>query len=162
MAVLLEIPRENAAIGRQANADATMGREVLGDLRDGVSGEIVGGADHRHAHVGPNPHRNHVLGDLFAQAHAGVIALRDDVRQPVVDDDLHPDIGVLEEHAAQRRLDHEHGRMLTGVDTDRACGFVAELAQVVQFLHDLIEVGAPACQAASVRPRSARRCASSG
>ena len=43
--------------------------------------EVGGCAHHRHAEVGPDPHRDHVLRDRFAKANAGVETLRNDVGQ---------------------------------------------------------------------------------
>ena len=57
--------------------------------------EIGGSADDRHGRVGPDPYRNHVLGDLFAIPHAGIETLRDNIDQAVVADYLDLDVRVL-------------------------------------------------------------------
>src|ERR1043165_9604334 len=80
----LELPGIEAAVRGQPQIDATMGDEILWLVRLGPRLEIRRRADHRHAHVRPDAHRDHVLGDLLAAAHPGVITIRHDVAQPVL------------------------------------------------------------------------------
>ena len=72
-----------------------MRRQVLRRLRPAAPFEIGGGADHGHAQVRPDPHRDHVLGHLLADAHAGVVALGHDVGEAIVDNQLHLDVGIV-------------------------------------------------------------------
>ena len=69
--------------------------QVLRRLRPRPACEIGRRADDRHAQVRADAHRDHVLGHLLAETDAGVVALGDDVRQAVVDDDLDLDVGVV-------------------------------------------------------------------
>ena len=48
-----------------------------------------------HPHVRPNTHGDHVLCDLFAEPHTRVIALCNDVGEPVVDNDFDVDVRVV-------------------------------------------------------------------
>jgi hypothetical protein len=51
--------------------------------------------DHRHALVGADAHRNHILVDALAEANPRVIAARDNVSQSIVDIDLNRYVGIL-------------------------------------------------------------------
>ncbi len=103
--------------------------QLLGGLRLSVPGEITRGADNGHPHVRGNPHRNHILRHLFAQAHPGIETPVDDVRQTVIHRHFHIDIRVLKHKGFQHRpQDRSHG-VLSGSNTDIACRFVAHVAQ---------------------------------
>ena len=81
-------------MGRQAQIDAIMPDQLLRRLWLRPLLEVGRRTDHGHAQVGPDAHRDHVLGDLLAAAHARVEALGDDVSQAVVDNDLDLDVRI--------------------------------------------------------------------
>ena len=85
-------------VGNRFQRDAAE-QAVAGSIGDRgrVVCEIRWCADDCHAHIWRNGHRNHVLGDLFAQAHAGIVSVGDNIGQAVVVDDLNPDIRVMRE-----------------------------------------------------------------
>jgi hypothetical protein len=87
-AVLLELPRLDVAVGRQAQVDTGMRGQVLRAFRPRPFREIGWRADDRHAHVRPDAHCDHILGDLVARADARVVTFGNDVSQAVVDDQL--------------------------------------------------------------------------
>ena len=130
-----------------------------GVLRLRPLGEVGRRADDRHAHVRPDAHGDHVLGHLLAEAHAGVVALGDDVGQAVVDDDLDLDVRIVRQEPSQGRPEDRVGRVLAGRDADGAGGLLAQLAQRRQLGLDLVEARARRCAAGARPPRSARRCA---
>jgi hypothetical protein len=72
--------------------------------RDAVSLDVRWRPDNGHAHIGTDAHRDHVLGDLLAQANARVVAGCNDVDQTIVDDDLDLDVGVVRQERAQGGL----------------------------------------------------------
>ncbi|MNZ98027.1 hypothetical protein D3C78_1172980 [compost metagenome] len=106
-----------------------------------MPGEILRGADHRHAHVGADAHRDHVLGDLLAEADASVVALRHDVGQTVVHDDLDVEIGIVGQQLREYGLQDGDRGMLAGRDAQFACRLVAEFAEQGQFVVDFVEPG---------------------
>ncbi|MNR56182.1 hypothetical protein D3C85_1767110 [compost metagenome] len=57
--------------------------------------EIRRGTDYRHAHIGADAHRDHVLGHLLTQANACVVALRHDIGQAVIHDDFDAQIRIV-------------------------------------------------------------------
>ena len=126
---LLELPGVDPAIGRQSHIDAAMGHEVLRPRGLGVSCEIAGCADHRHAKIRPDAHRDHVLCHLFAEANAGVVTLRDDVGETVVDVHLHLDVGISRQQFCQRRPEDRDGRMFGRGDAEGAGRLVSQLGQ---------------------------------
>ena len=83
-----------------------------GCLRRRPLREIRRRADDRHAHVRPDAHGDHVLRHLLAGAHAGVIALGDDVGQAIVDDDLDLDVGILRQELRELRPEDRVGRIV--------------------------------------------------
>ena len=91
--------------------------------------EVLGRADDRHSHLRSDPDGDHILGDLFAHADAGIVSLRDDVRQPVVDDDLDSDIGIVGKEFPERRLQHADRRVLAGRYPQGPRRLVAQFAQ---------------------------------
>ena len=56
--------------------------------------EIGRGANDREGEVRADAHGYHVFRHVLADTNAGVVALRDDVSQAIVDDDLHLDVGI--------------------------------------------------------------------
>ncbi|MNG01905.1 hypothetical protein D3C84_849040 [compost metagenome] len=82
-------------MGRHAQVDAIVRREVVWDDRLGMPGEIRRRAHHRHAHVRADAQGNHVLGHLRTQPHTGVETLRDDIGKAVVDDDFDVEVGMI-------------------------------------------------------------------
>ena len=117
-----------------------------GVVRNAISLEIGRRPDHGHAHFRADPHRDHVLGDLLAEAHARVVAGRDDVGQAIVDDDLDLDVGMVRQEPPQGRLQDGDRRMLAGRDADRACRLAPQLAERSQLRLDLLEPGSDGLQ----------------
>ena len=126
-------------MGRQAQVDAGVRGQVLRRLRPWPFGEIGRRADDRRAHVRPDAHGDHVLRHHLAGAHAGVVALGDDVGQAVVDDDLHLDVRVVRQELLQRGPEDGPHRVVVRGDADGAGGLVAQLAQRGQLGVDLVQ-----------------------
>ena len=139
---LFEFPGVDSAVGRQADIDAVVRREILRLLRCWLALEIGRRADHGHAEIRPDAHRHHVLCHLFAEADAGVVALRDDVGEAVIDGELHLDIGVARQQLCQRGPEDRLRGMLADRDADGAGGLVAQLGQGGKLGVDLLEFGA--------------------
>jgi hypothetical protein len=83
--------------------------------RSGAPREVGGGADENLLEVRSNPYGDHVLGDLLAQAHAGVVPAGHDIGQAIVIDDFDSDIRVVGQEP-------DHGRR-----EDRVRGFRTSL-----------------------------------
>jgi hypothetical protein len=75
-------------MGGQAQIDAVVSDQVLRLPWLRPLPEIRRSPHDRHAHVRSDTHCDHILCHLLAVTHTGVIALRNDVGQAVVDDDL--------------------------------------------------------------------------
>ena len=155
---LSRTPMRKPAIGRQAQIDAVMVGQILRPLRPRPLGEVSRRANDRHADVRTDAHGDHVLRHLLAQADTGVIALGDDIGQAVVDDDLHPDIGVVRQQLRQSGPEHRRGRVLARRDADGAGGLVAKLAQRGQLRFDLSSRG-PTAPSRRSPPPSAQHSA---
>ena len=122
--------------------------------------EVSGGADDRHAQVGRDAHRDHVPGDLVALAHAGVIALGDDVDEAVVDVDLELELGVFRQKLREPGPQDRAGRMVVRADPYRPRRLSVEFAQRRQFALYPLVIGADAGEQALTgfgRRDSARR-----
>jgi hypothetical protein len=72
-----------------------MAGEFAGRPRHLMVGEIGWSADDGHPDVRPDADRDHVLFDDVAEADAGVEAFRNDVGEIIIDDHIHPDIGMI-------------------------------------------------------------------
>ena len=138
---LLELPREDAAVGRRADGDAVMPDEIARGLGTSIAGEVVRRTDHCHSHVRTDAHRDHVLGDLFTQPDPGVVALGHDIRQAVVHGDLDADVWMAWQDLRKRRLQDRDRRMLSGRNPQRTRRLVPEFAEQRQFGVDLFESG---------------------
>jgi hypothetical protein len=126
----------------------------------GFLGEVARGAHHGHAQVGRDAHRDHVLRDLVAKAHPGIVAAGDDVDHPVFDDDFDLDVRVVRQEGFQLRPEHRIGRMLGRRNADGAGRLVAHIRERIDFGLDLVEARPECVPAAAGRRRSATRCAS--
>ncbi len=113
--------------------------------------EIGRRADDRHAQVRPDAHGDHVLGHDPAEADAGVVPLRDDVGQAIVDGDLDLDVRMVGQESLQGGPEHRFGRVLVRRDADGAGGLRTELAQRGQLGVDLVQPGAHGPQQAFAR-----------
>ena len=81
-------------------------------------GEIGRRADDRHAKVGADARRDHILCHLLAKTNAGIVALRDDADQAIIDDELDLDIRIARQQLRQCRPEDCFGRMLAGRDAN--------------------------------------------
>ena len=138
-AAFLELPGVEAAIGRQAQVDAAVERQVARGARPRAVGEVGGRADDRHPHVGADAHRDHVLRHLLAEADAGVVAPGDDVGQALVDVDLDGDVRIVGQQPRHRRPEDRPRRVLARIDADGARRLVAQRAQRRHLGLDLVE-----------------------
>ncbi len=126
-------------MGRQADVDAGVLGQLLWRLRLSPFGEIGWRSDHRHAQVRADPHRDHVLRHLFAETDSGVVALRDDVGETVIDDELDLDVGIARQQRSQSRPQDGFGGMLARGDAERAGRLVAQRAERRQLALDLLQ-----------------------
>jgi hypothetical protein len=90
---------------------------------------------------GPMRDSNHVLADLFAAAHTGVVALRDDVGQPVIDRDFDLDVRVLAQELRELWQEDRLGGILHRCDANGARRFFAQFADRRKLGFDLLEPG---------------------
>ena len=116
-----------------------VGGQVLRRLRLWPLGEVGRRADDRRAHVRSNAHGDHVLCHHLAGANAGVVAFGDDIRQAVVNDDLHFDVRVVRQQLLQRGPEHGPYRVVVRRDANGAGRLVAQLAQCGQLRLDLLQ-----------------------
>ncbi len=119
--------------------DAGMAGEVLRSVGNRTTREVGGRRDRGHAHVGPDPHRGHILRHRPPEPNAGVDALGDDVGQAVIDDGLDLDVRVVRQDAAQRGPENGSCRMLVGGDPDGPGRPPAYLGKVDEAGRDLVE-----------------------
>ena len=73
---------------------------------------------------GSDTHRDHILIDLFAEADASVIALRDDVGDPVVGFDLGGDVGIAHPQPPHSRPKDRLGGVITCHQAESAGGLL--------------------------------------
>ena len=147
---------------RQAQVDAVVLDQILRRLRRRPLLEIRGRADDRHAHVRPDPHRDHVFGHLLATAHAGVVLLGHDVREAIVDDDLDFDVRVFSQQRRKLRDEDCLGRIFGRRDPNGAGGLLPKLTYGGDLRLDLVEAWANVVKQ-TLRPLPlARRCALCG
>lgn len=73
-------------------------------------------------------HRDHIRRHLLSQTHAGVITLRDNVGQAVVDGDLDLDGRILRQEFRKFRSEDGVGHIVGRRDPDGAGGLVLKLA----------------------------------
>ncbi|MNN49302.1 hypothetical protein D3C81_1638200 [compost metagenome] len=99
--VLLKIPLHQAPVGGQAQIDAIMCGQIPWLFRIRPLFEVFGRPHYGDAQRGADRDGDHVLGHLIAQAHARVVALRDDVAEGVVDGDFDLDVRVVGKHLRQ-------------------------------------------------------------
>jgi hypothetical protein len=97
---------------------------------------------------------------LLAASHAGVIALGNDVGQPVVDCDLDLDIGILAQKFREFRPKDRVGRVVDGVDPDGAGRLLPKLTEGRKLGVDFLEARAQGVKQAFARLR--RRDAARG
>ena len=67
LAAPLELPRQQPAVGRQAQAEAIVRGEILRSTGSRMAYEVVRACDHNQAHVRRYAHRDHVFGHIPAQ-----------------------------------------------------------------------------------------------
>ena len=119
-----------------------------GFFGSGRAAEIRRRADDSHAQVGSDAHRDHVLGHLFAAAHARVVAFRDNVAQAVVDDDLDLDVWIRGQQLRELRQKDRVGRVFGRGDADDAGGLLTQIAHGREFCIDLLKARANALKQA--------------
>ena len=94
-----------------AQTEAVVAGQILRCPRPRPTCKVGRRADNRHARVRPDANRNHILGYLFAEPNAGVVAARHDVGQAVVDVQFHLDVRVVRQQPIQYRPEHRMGRV---------------------------------------------------
>jgi hypothetical protein len=104
--------------------------------------QIGGRRDRHHAQRRPYPHRDHVLGDLFAKPDACVIAFGDNVGEPGLGVDLDLDIRITPEKAVDRRPEQGPCRMVRGGDANVSRGALTQLAELGKLPVDRLDGGA--------------------
>ena len=85
-------------MGRQAQVEAVVVRQILGRLGPLAFGKVRWRADDSHAEVGTDPNGYHILGDKLTGADTCIDLLRHDVGEPVIDDDLDVNIRVFRQN----------------------------------------------------------------
>ncbi len=128
-AVLLELPCVQPAIGWKSQIDAIVTDQVLRRLWRGSLREVGLGADHGEANVGPDVHRDHVPGDLLAQAHARVVTLCNDVGQSVFNGDLDLNVWIARQELCQFWPENRVDCMVPGRDPNSPRRLVPKLTE---------------------------------
>jgi hypothetical protein len=96
------------------------------------------GSDDSHAHVRRNTHGYHAARHLLAASNASVEALSDDIRQPIVDDDLDFDVRILTQELRNLGQKDRIGRIFSGCDANGAGGLLPKFAYRGQLGLDLL------------------------
>ena len=126
--VLSQLPGVDPAGGRQPQVDALVVGQVLRRVRLRVGCKIGGRSDHRHAQIRPDAQRDHILGDLLAEANAGIEPFGDDVGQAGIDRQFDMDVRVAGQERLQNGPEDAVGGVLGGGDADRACRLLTQRA----------------------------------
>jgi hypothetical protein len=92
---LLQFPRINTTLPREAHVDTRVVGKVRRRSRRRMLLQIRGSGDNNHRDIGRNPNGLHIFGNLVAKTNSGVISLRDDVDESCVDRYIEFDIGYL-------------------------------------------------------------------
>src|SRR3954452_3399022 len=124
---------------RQAQGYAVVVNEVLRLLRLRSVLEIRWRPDNRHAHVRSNTHGYHTTRHLLTAANASVEALGDNVRQPVVDNDLDLDVGIFSKKVCKLGQKDSVRRIFGSCDPNSAGGLLSKFAHGGQLGLDLLE-----------------------
>ncbi len=109
----LELPSVKGSRGLRAKCDAFVAQEILGPLRRAMARQVLRGSDDYETKRVGEPNLHHVTLNRLAQAHAGVVALRHDVDEAILNHDLDLDSRVTISKLRQHRFEHEwhgHGR----------------------------------------------------
>src|SRR5579875_356895 len=138
-AVALEVPGPQPAMGRQPHVDARVGEEVLRRLGSAVLREIGLRPDHREANVGTDADRDHVLGDLLAEAHPGIEALSDNVDESAFDVDLDFHLRIFRQYLGQLRPKDRRRGMIARRDANGTGRLPPQLIQRRKLCLDLLE-----------------------
>ena len=126
-------------MGRQPQIDAAVTNEIIGPFRRRAAIQIGRRADHSKADVGADAHRNHVLGNLLAEAHAGIESLLDDVDELVVRNQLHIDVRIGREQPLELRPQDGADGVIAGADPDGAGRPVLEVPEARKLGFDVVE-----------------------
>src|SRR5271165_4498355 len=102
-------------------------------------GEISFRSDHGKSNIGTNPHGHHILGDLFAQANAGVEALSGNINEPALHIDLDLDVGILRKSFGKLWPDKRHSWMITSGYPNGAGRLSAKRVQRCKLCLDFLE-----------------------
>lgn len=137
--ILLKLPCVESTIGRKTQRDAGMVCQIFRRHRFGMLVEIGFGADHDEANVGPDPDRNHVLCDLFAETDPGIEAFGNDIGQSVIDDEFDFYIRISRQKLLQLRPDDCFDGVVAGGNPDQAGRLLSKLAQGFDFRLDFLE-----------------------
>ena len=97
-----------------------MGSQILGRPRLRPAGEIGRRTDDRRAQVRADADGDHVLRHHLAGSDARVEALRHEVGEAIVDDDLDLDIRVVRKQRPKRRQQRGTGGVIVSGDAYRA------------------------------------------
>lgn len=101
--------------------------------------EIVGCGDDRHVPMRGDAGGDHVLGHLFAEADAGVVAVLDDVDEAVFDVNFDLDVGILRGEPVDEGPEDGAQGMFAGIDPDGAGRGIAIGAEGFELGIDLVE-----------------------
>src|SRR5439155_6607280 len=106
----LELPQVHRAGGRRTDTDALVRKQVFGGLGHATALEVGGGAHGDEAERIRQAYVHHVALEELFEPDAGVVALRHDVDEAVVDVHFHLHLRMLREKTWQHRGDDEgHG-----------------------------------------------------
>ena len=122
-AAFFELPCVYPAMREKAEVDAVVADEILRFLRLRPLAEVIRRSDDGHAQIRSDAHRDHVLGNLLAASHAGVVAIGNNVAQPVVNDDLDFDIGILRQKCSEFWQQDRVGSVFRRGNSDMPAGF---------------------------------------
>jgi hypothetical protein len=113
----------------KAQIDAPVLGQVVRRARNLPILKVGRWADDCHAQVGPDPDRDHVLGDGLAQPDAGVEPISHDVGQTRIDAQLDMEVGIIRKQPLERGPEDRSGCMLGGSDADRPRWLLTQFAE---------------------------------
>jgi len=99
--VFFKIPLQQAAVGGQAQIDAVVRGQIARRHGNRSVFEVLGRAHDGDAQRRADRYGDHVLGHLFTQTNTGVIALRNNVGEGVVDGNFDLDVRVVGQNLRQ-------------------------------------------------------------
>jgi hypothetical protein len=124
---------------------------VVGRLRRPVGIQISRRPGDRHLHIGADADRDHVLGERFTEADAGIEALCHDVHETIIDRQIDDEVRIEWQQLCQGGQQDALGRLVAGRDAQCPSRFIAQLGERCEFISDFVEAGTDTLQQSLAR-----------